>query len=58
MSGEDVSDRVHRELGDGASGESQSRELNSNFDNSAIRNDTALKDRESLTKETDKEHQM
>ncbi|HBL2255068.1 TPA: hypothetical protein LP538_001932 [Enterococcus faecium] len=55
MSGEDVSDRVHRELGDGASGESQSRELNSNFDNSAIRNDTALKDRESLTKETDKE---
>ncbi|HBM5653961.1 TPA: hypothetical protein LY424_002335 [Enterococcus faecium] len=55
MSGEDVSDRVHRELGDGASGESQSRELNSNFDNSAIRNDTVLKDRESLTKETDKE---
>ncbi|HBM5651245.1 TPA: hypothetical protein LY401_002619, partial [Enterococcus faecium] len=53
--GEDVSNQFHQTAGNETAVDDQSRELNNNFDNVADRNDTVLKDRETLRKGTDKD---
>ncbi|HIF6490347.1 TPA: DUF3659 domain-containing protein [Enterococcus faecium] len=52
--GEDVSNQYHQTAGN-VPVEGQSNELHNNFDNVADRNDTVLKEKESLRQETDKD---
>ncbi|WP_242423114.1 DUF3659 domain-containing protein [Enterococcus faecium] len=51
----DVSNQFHQTAGNVTPVENQAREINNNFDNVADRNDTVLKERESLRQETDKD---